>query len=165
MDEQPSIPSIFTKVSFLLFIIPSSPDAPLRASQAPNYAPTTHCTHIQHHRQPIYRPPPASLFQSAQFLDIHLCIKDTGVIECASGGICFNCQTKQTPFWRRDGYGRPVCNACGLYWKLHSCARPIGAVGVTSAASLPSLVGNKKLGGAIVRVLFWFNTCALGSAT
>lgn len=39
--------------------------------------------------------------------------------------ICANCQTSTTTLWRRNGNGEPVCNACGLYFKLHNVARPI----------------------------------------
>ncbi|KAM0756468.1 glucocorticoid receptor-like (DNA-binding domain), partial [Meredithblackwellia eburnea MCA 4105] len=38
---------------------------------------------------------------------------------------CFNCQTRTTPLWRRDGEGRVACNACGLYYKLHNAHRPV----------------------------------------
>ena len=33
--------------------------------------------------------------------------------------ICANCQTNTTTLWRRNAQGEPVCNACGLYFKLH----------------------------------------------
>lgn len=36
------------------------------------------------------------------------------------GLVCSNCQTTTTTLWRRDNHGDPVCNACGLYFKLHS---------------------------------------------
>ncbi|KAI8335124.1 hypothetical protein BC941DRAFT_431300 [Chlamydoabsidia padenii] len=38
---------------------------------------------------------------------------------------CFNCNTTTTPLWRRDGDGNTICNACGLYYKLHNVHRPI----------------------------------------
>lgn len=38
--------------------------------------------------------------------------------------ICANCETITTPLWRRDANGRTICNACGLYYKLHLVHRP-----------------------------------------
>ncbi|KAG4303372.1 hypothetical protein PCK1_000336 [Pneumocystis canis] len=38
--------------------------------------------------------------------------------------ICQNCSTSITPLWRRDESGATLCNACGLFLKLHGCARP-----------------------------------------
>ncbi|KAJ2138702.1 GATA type transcriptional activator of nitrogen-regulated proteins [Coemansia sp. RSA 678] len=38
---------------------------------------------------------------------------------------CFNCHVDTTPLWRRDTLGNVICNACGLYYKLHNIARPI----------------------------------------
>ncbi|KAJ6462120.1 hypothetical protein C8R45DRAFT_841818, partial [Mycena sanguinolenta] len=37
---------------------------------------------------------------------------------------CYNCHTTATPLWRKDEAGKTVCNACGLYYKLHGSARP-----------------------------------------
>ncbi|KAL3319890.1 Trans-acting T-cell-specific transcription factor GATA-3 [Cichlidogyrus casuarinus] len=37
-----------------------------------------------------------------------------------TGTICSNCHTATTTLWRRNQTGEPVCNACGLYFKLHS---------------------------------------------
>ncbi|KAG0667463.1 hypothetical protein C6P45_005481 [Maudiozyma exigua] len=39
--------------------------------------------------------------------------------------ICTNCSTNKTPLWRRDFDGNVLCNACGLFLKLHGTARPI----------------------------------------
>ena len=38
---------------------------------------------------------------------------------------CANCKTLITTLWRRNNEGEPVCNACGLYFKLHNVNRPI----------------------------------------
>jgi len=40
------------------------------------------------------------------------------------GTSCTNCGTNTTTLWRRNTNGEPVCNACGLYHKLHNVARP-----------------------------------------
>ncbi|PBK75324.1 GATA-domain-containing protein, partial [Armillaria solidipes] len=38
---------------------------------------------------------------------------------------CTNCQTTDTPLWRRSPEGQPLCNACGLFYKLHGVVRPL----------------------------------------
>lgn len=38
--------------------------------------------------------------------------------------ICQNCLTSTTPLWRRDEAGSVLCNACGLFLKLHGRPRP-----------------------------------------
>ncbi|CAG8493737.1 4372_t:CDS:2 [Ambispora leptoticha] len=38
---------------------------------------------------------------------------------------CANCSTTTTPLWRRDEAGNTICNACGLYFKLHNVHRPV----------------------------------------
>ncbi|KAG5874745.1 hypothetical protein JTB14_027084 [Gonioctena quinquepunctata] len=38
---------------------------------------------------------------------------------------CTNCGTQTTTIWRRNLRGEMVCNACGLYFKLHGIDRPV----------------------------------------
>ncbi|XP_019492699.1 PREDICTED: transcription factor GATA-5 [Hipposideros armiger] len=42
-----------------------------------------------------------------------------------AGLCCTNCHTTTTTLWRRNSDGEPVCNACGLYTKLHGVPRPL----------------------------------------
>ncbi|KZC05081.1 GATA-binding factor A [Dufourea novaeangliae] len=42
-----------------------------------------------------------------------------------TGVQCANCRTSNTTLWRRNNNGEPVCNACGLYYKLHNVNRPL----------------------------------------
>ncbi|GCC23327.1 transcription factor GATA-5 isoform X1 [Chiloscyllium punctatum] len=42
-----------------------------------------------------------------------------------AGLCCTNCHTSTTTLWRRNAEGEPVCNACGLYMKLHGVPRPL----------------------------------------
>ncbi|ORX92179.1 glucocorticoid receptor-like (DNA-binding domain) [Basidiobolus meristosporus CBS 931.73] len=37
---------------------------------------------------------------------------------------CANCSQTQTPLWRKNEKGESICNACGLYAKLHNKERP-----------------------------------------
>lgn len=37
-----------------------------------------------------------------------------------TGTSCANCKGTTTTLWRRNALGEPVCNACGLYYKLHN---------------------------------------------
>lgn len=39
-------------------------------------------------------------------------------------GLCSNCSTTVTPLWRRGVDGSYLCNACGLYYKIHKKHRP-----------------------------------------
>ncbi|XP_033989375.1 transcription factor GATA-3 isoform X4 [Trematomus bernacchii] len=51
------------------------------------------------------------------------CRKLTRQVQSAArraGTSCANCQTTTTTLWRRNANGDPVCNACGLYYKLHN---------------------------------------------
>ncbi|KAG7195423.1 uncharacterized protein KQ657_003182 [Scheffersomyces spartinae] len=43
----------------------------------------------------------------------------------AKATVCFNCGTQKTPLWRKDPLGNTLCNACGLFLKLHGTTRPL----------------------------------------
>uniref|UniRef100_A0A061S552 GATA-type domain-containing protein n=1 Tax=Tetraselmis sp. GSL018 TaxID=582737 RepID=A0A061S552_9CHLO len=39
--------------------------------------------------------------------------------------ICSNCKTEETPYWRTNNLScKPLCNACGLYFRKHAAPRP-----------------------------------------
>ncbi|XP_046393401.1 box A-binding factor-like isoform X2 [Ischnura elegans] len=48
-----------------------------------------------------------------------------GAASRRTGLTCSNCRTSTTSLWRRNAHGEPVCNACGLYYKLHNVNRPL----------------------------------------
>ncbi|PVU91266.1 hypothetical protein BB561_004494 [Smittium simulii] len=68
----------------------------------------------------------------------------------ASETICFNCKAVHTPLWRRDDNMNVICNACGLYYKLHKEHRPISMKKniikrrSRTAVSASCKIGNKK---------------------
>ena len=41
-----------------------------------------------------------------------------------NGFSCANCNSKTTTLWRRNNKGEPVCNACGLHFKLRGVRSP-----------------------------------------
>ncbi|RUS14170.1 hypothetical protein BC937DRAFT_94239 [Endogone sp. FLAS-F59071] len=55
----------------------------------------------------------------------HIVRKDARGEDEAIQPVCSNCGTTTTPLWRRDEDGAPLCNACGLYLKLHHEKRPM----------------------------------------
>ncbi|XP_077956669.1 transcription factor GATA-3 isoform X9 [Gasterosteus aculeatus] len=77
---------------------------------------------------PEYGPglfPPSSLIGRSRPIS---CRKLTRQVQSAArraGTSCANCQTTTTTLWRRNANGDPVCNACGLYYKLHNINRPL----------------------------------------
>lgn len=58
---------------------------------------------------------------------------------------CANCHTSTTTLWRRNNEGEPVCNACGLYYKLHGVNRPLAMKkdGIQTRKRKPKNVGKK----------------------
>ncbi|KAF8556136.1 hypothetical protein OG21DRAFT_1521326 [Imleria badia] len=66
---------------------------------------------------------------------------------------CTNCQTTNTPLWRRDPEGQPLCNACGLFFKLHGVVRPLSLKTDiikkrNRASGTPNGTNSRKSGGA-----------------
>ncbi|KAJ1650972.1 hypothetical protein IWQ61_008354 [Dispira simplex] len=50
--------------------------------------------------------------------------KDGRMVDQSNLPVCAHCETTNTPLWRRDEEGATLCNACGLYYKLHQSKRP-----------------------------------------
>ncbi|KAL3891373.1 hypothetical protein ACJMK2_003635 [Sinanodonta woodiana] len=63
---------------------------------------------------------------------------------------CANCHTSTTTLWRRNSDGEPVCNACGLYYKLHGVNRPLAMKkdGIQTRKRKPKNLSKSKSGGS-----------------
>jgi GATA-binding protein len=70
--------------------------------------------------------------------------------------LCTNCQTTNTPLWRRDPEGHPLCNACGLFFKLHGVTRPLSlktdVIKKRNRASGPPNGSTRKGGGSLPKL-------------
>lgn len=60
------------------------------------------------------------------------------------GTSCANCKTTQTTLWRRNPNGEPVCNACGLYYKLHN-VRPDENVSMGAVTRCTGILGHENV--------------------
>ncbi|KAJ3541343.1 hypothetical protein NM688_g6098 [Phlebia brevispora] len=74
----------------------------------------------------------------------------------SSPTVCTNCQTTNTPLWRRDPEGQPLCNACGLFFKLHGVVRPLSlktdVIKKRNRASGTQHSASRKGGGALPKL-------------
>lgn len=58
---------------------------------------------------------------------------------------CSNCQTKTTPLWRKSNNGDLLCNACGLFYKLHGVLRPLNNKVEKKTNSNDSMIMNNNI--------------------
>lgn len=75
---------------------------------------------------PWSRPHPIPILGALSNHQVHAISHDKNgpVAGKNSGVMCSNCGTNNTKLWRRNPKGDIVCNACGLYFKLHNVDRP-----------------------------------------
>ncbi|KAL1783544.1 erythroid transcription factor [Sigmodon hispidus] len=73
------------------------------------------------------------------------------IVSKRAGTQCTNYQTTTTTLWRRNASGDPVCNACGLYYKLHQVNRPLTMQkdGIQTRNRKASGKGKKKRGSSL----------------
>ncbi|KAL8295758.1 hypothetical protein RB597_009166 [Gaeumannomyces tritici] len=91
-------------------------------------------------------PPPGSKHGSST--NLHASGANQG--ESAAPTTCTNCFTQTTPLWRRNPEGQPLCNACGLFLKLHGVVRPLSLkTDVIKKRNRGS--GNMSVGGSSTR--------------
>jgi GATA-binding protein len=100
-----------------------------RRQKIPRTASTPNTTGLAHsqgfHAQSSPNSPPESGFNSAT---PSRPVSPGGTKPGQDGGqptTCTNCFTQTTPLWRRNPEGHPLCNACGLFLKLHGVVRPL----------------------------------------
>ena len=56
----------------------------------------------------------------------NILMRDTPTINFSAAPLtrCSNCLTTTTSTWRKDSLGLVVCNACGVYYRVHQKKRP-----------------------------------------
>lgn len=96
-----------------------------RTSSTPNAAGLIQAPGMQHRPQSSPNSPPESGFSSAA-PSRPASPGGTRPGDANAGPTtCTNCFTQTTPLWRRNPEGQPLCNACGLFLKLHGVVRPL----------------------------------------
>ena len=99
-----------------------------RTSSTPNAPALVQSAHMLHNRtMSSPNSPPESAYSSAapSRPDSPGPPKSANVEGNSGPTTCTNCFTQTTPLWRRNPEGQPLCNACGLFLKLHGVVRPL----------------------------------------
>ncbi|KAF0885234.1 GATA1 factor, partial [Crocuta crocuta] len=102
------------------------------------------------HRKPDLQPDPY-LLDPPPRSGLILIFSLPQIVSKRAGTQCTNCQTTTTTLWRRNASGDPVCNACGLYYKLHQVNRPLTMRkdGIQTRNRKASGKGKKKRGSSL----------------
>lgn len=69
--------------------------------------------------------PPLSASKHGSSTNLQAAGGNGGQTDSGAPTTCTNCFTQTTPLWRRNPEGQPLCNACGLFLKLHGVVRPL----------------------------------------
>lgn len=96
-----------------------------RTSSTPNAAALTQGQGLHNRPQSSPSSPPESGFDSAAPSRPDSPGGTKGGESSNQPTTCTNCFTQTTPLWRRNPEGHPLCNACGLFLKLHGVVRPL----------------------------------------
>lgn len=106
----------------------------------------------EHHSSPQGYHPAYSTWTQSHGLDesgVHHHMREHGTRR--TGVSCANCKTTTTTLWRRNNQGEPVCNACGLYFKLHNVNRPLSMKkeGITTRKRRPKNTSSQAHHGPV----------------
>lgn len=96
-----------------------------RTSSTPNAAALAHAHGLHHRSHTSPNSPPESGFNSAAPSRPTSPGGTKAGQDNGAPTTCTNCFTQTTPLWRRNPEGHPLCNACGLFLKLHGVVRPL----------------------------------------